>query len=622
MEGFFRFPQFLRAALNPSGSQLAYVREVNGRFNLVSMDIATRKLTPVADYGTADVIEFRWVNDKRLIYRTSDERVGTGDNEVFGWYAVDVDGNRVYTLSEGLVSRGGTVGANRGLPARAEFYARVRSGDPDDFIAVQYAESPLRSTLMRINSRNGVRRAVDPGGLSNVIDWALDANDTARAAVTREKDKLAVFIRESDTSAWRNVGEFSQFENAGFTPIRFDKSGILYVSARQGNDTESIYRFDWAKGAPEAQPLFSVKGFDIGKGLRFGEDDRLIGVQYEADQEGTYWADPAWKALQATIDSALPGRVNQLTGNPDGAILVRTYSDTSPARYYLFDSKAKKLSLLGASRPWIDEKLQSRSDVIRYTARDGLVIPALLTLPHGVEPKNLPLVLLAHGGPNVRGISWGWSRERQFLASRGYAVLEPDFRGSLGHGWKLFRQGWRQWGLTMQDDLADGVRDLVAHGIVDKDRVCIAGASYGGYATVMGLIRHPDVYKCGVSWVGVTDIDLLFSIGWGDLGNSPEQRLGMSVLIADRERDREQVRETSAVVQAARLKAPLILAYGLSDVRVPYEHGQKLRDAVRPLNRNVEYIEYPSEGHGWHLLKTNLDFWTRAEKLLDSTIGK
>ncbi len=488
VEKFFRLPQFRAAALNPSATQLAYIREVNGRYGLLSMDTATRKLMPVADSTSADVVEFRWISDKRLMYRVENLRVGVGDNEVHGWYAIDVDGNKVYTLSEGLVSASGTVGANRGLPARAEFLSRVKTGDPDDFIAVQFAESPVRSTLLRINSRTGARRTLDPGGLENVIDWALDANDVARAAVSRDKNALTVSVRDSETAPWRSVGKFSQFENAGFTPIRFDKAGTLFVSARLGSDTSSIHRFDWVKGTPEREPLVSVKDYDIDSGLIFDEDGKLLGVRYEADQEGTFWIDPVWKAHQEAIDAALPGRVNLISGVADGTVLVRTYSDTSPPRFFLYETKVKKLSLLGSSRPWIDEKTQARSDVVRYIARDGLTVPALLTLPRGIEPKNLPLVLLAHGGPNVRGIHWGWSRETQFLASRGYAVLEPDFRGSLNHGWKLFRAGWRQWGLSMQDDLADAVLDLTKRGLVDKNRVCIAGASYGGYATVMGLI--------------------------------------------------------------------------------------------------------------------------------------
>ncbi|HEX2541856.1 MAG TPA: prolyl oligopeptidase family serine peptidase [Caldimonas sp.] len=622
MESFFKLPQFIGAMLNPSASHLAYIREVDGRWNLVSMDVASRKLTSVAGYDRADVVEFHWLNDRRLMFRLGDARVGVADNRVHGWYAADLDGGKLLTLSEGLVSEMGGLGPNRGLPARAWFYSRARSGDPDDFIAVQYAESPFRSTLLRINSRSGQRALVEPGGLTNVVDWALDWKDVPRAAVTRQGDRQQTFIRDDASTPWRKVGEGSVYDNAAVVPVRFDKAGALFVSAYQGNDTASIYRFDWAKGAPEPKPFVTVKDYDVSSGLLFDKEGKLIGVRYEADQEGSHWLDPAWKTHQETVDAALAGRVNRLSGVADGPILVRSYSDASPPRYFLYEPKAKKLSLLGNSMPWIDEKTQARSDVIRYAARDGLTIPALLTLPRGAEAKNLPLVLLAHGGPNVRGIDWEWNRERQFLASRGYAILEPDFRGSLGHGWKLFRSGWRQWGLAMQDDLADGVQELVKRGMVDKDRVCIAGASYGGYATVMGLIKHPEVYKCGISWVGVTDIDLLFSVGWSDLGNSAESRLGMTVLIGDRDKDKEQFRATSAIAQAARLKAPLLLAYGGADVRVPYDHGQKLHSALRPHNDKVEYIEYAVEGHGWWLLKTNLDFWTRAEKLLATTIGK
>jgi len=631
IENFFRPAQFGAAALNPAATHIAYVREVNGRFSLLTMDVATRKLTPVADSPTADIVEFKWINNNRLIYRIEDAKVGAGDNQVFGWYAIDVDGGKPYTLSEGLVSTGASGSSNRGMPARATFRSRVRSGDKDDYIAVQYADAPFRTTLMRINSRNGLRKPIESDGLANVVDWALDSEDVPRAAVTRDKETYAVYVRPSPTAPWKQVKVSNAYDGPGLTPLVFDKDGNLYVTDSIDRDTSAIYRFDWASGKPEKAPLISIKDYDIGVnldfnslngGLIFEEDGSIAGVNYEADQASTYWFSPTWKAHQDSVDAAIPGKVNRLTGDVNATILVSSYSDASPRRFYLYDTKAKKLSLLGTSRPWIDEKTQARSDVIRYVARDGLTIPALLTLPRGKDPKGLPLILLAHGGPNVRGIYWGWNRERQFLASRGYAVLEPDYRGSLGHGWKLFRSGWRQWGLSMQDDLADGVAELAQRGIIDKNRVCIAGASYGGYATVMGLIKHPEIYKCGISWVGVTDIDLLFNVGWSDLGNSADQRLGMKILIADPEKDKAQIRETSAITQASRLKAPLILAYGLSDVRVPYDHGQKLRDALKPYNKNIEYIEYAGEGHGWGLLKTNLDFWEKSEKFLDRNLGK
>lgn len=620
IENFFKLPQFRGAKINPAGTHLAYVREVDGRYNLVSMDLATRKLTSVAGYDRADVLEFHWVNDRRLLYYIQDMRVGIGDVEYYAWYAADLDGTKPLVLREAGLERN-VSGSNRGLPWRADFRSRARSGNTDDIIVEQYATAPYRVSLLRINTRDGQRKSVDHGGLTNVTDWALDWNDVPRAAVSRQKDRLSFHVRDAESAPWRKVAEFDLFSNQGFFPIDFDKAGTLYVGAYLGRDHLAIHRFDWAKGMPEPEPVISLKDFDIAGGLVFGPDGALKGVRFEADQEGTHWIDADWKAQQQAVDATLPGRVNTLSGLPNGSLLVSSYSDTSPRRYYLLDTKARKMSLLGASRPWVDEKLQARSDVIRYKARDGMTIPALLTLPRGATPKNLPLVVLPHGGPYVRGIDWEWNRERQFLASRGYAVLEPDFRGSTGHGWKLFRAGWKQWGQAMQDDIADGANDLVARGIVDKNRICISGASYGGYATVMGLIRHPEVYKCGISWVGVTDIEMLLTVGWSDTAGSPEARMSFEVLAGDPATDREMMRANSAVHQAAKLKQPLIIAYGLADVRVPYDHGQKLRDALAGHNKKVQYIEYAGEGHGWVKLETNVDFWTRAEKMLAAEIG-
>ena len=477
---------------------------------------------------------------------------------------------------------------------------------------------------MRVNSRNGTRSTIDTGSLPNVIEWALDASDVPRAALTLNGEMQALHVRDAAGAPWRKVAEFNQFDGTAVAPLAFDKAGNLYVSGRlAGRDMSAINRFDWAKGAPESEPLVSVKGFDIESGLLFDADgEHLIGVRYEAETEATHWLDPKWAARQAAVDRALQGKANLLSGKPDGPIVIRSYSDTSPARYYLMDPLLGKVSLLGASRPWVDEKHQSPGDFIRYVARDGLNIPALLTLPKGKEAKALPLVVLVHGGPFVRGVPWGWYQDRQFLASRGYAVLEPEFRGSQGYGWKHFKSGWKQLGLAMQDDLADGVEALVKRGIVDRNRVCIAGASYGGYATVFGLIKHPEIYKCGVSWVGVTDIELLYTVGWSDTGNNAESLLGLSRLFGDRQKDKEQLRATSAVAQAVRLKAPLILAYGREDVRVPYDHGEQLRDALKGKNDQVDFVVYSGEGHGWRLLDTNVNFWNRVEKFLNQHIGR
>jgi dipeptidyl aminopeptidase/acylaminoacyl peptidase len=252
-------------------------------------------------------------------------------------------------------------------------------------------------------------------------------------------------------------------------------------------------------------------------------------------------------------------------------------------------------------------------------------LPVWLTLPPGKTQRQLPMVVLVHGGPWVRGGTWDWDAEAQFLASRGYAVLEPEFRGSTGYGKQLFLAGWKQWGLKMQDDVADATRWAIAQGYAAPQRICIAGASYGGYATLMGLLNDPDLYQCGIDWVGVTDIELMYDSGWfysSDLSSDWKQ-YGMPALIGDRVKDADQLRATSPLRQAARIRQPLLLAYGGADRRVPITHGYQFRDAVRAGgNTRVEWVEYGEEGHGWYLPHNRIDFWGRVERFLDRNIGQ
>jgi dipeptidyl aminopeptidase/acylaminoacyl peptidase len=305
-------------------------------------------------------------------------------------------------------------------------------------------------------------------------------------------------------------------------------------------------------------------------------------------------------------------------------VLVKSYSDRQPLRYLLFYTQSGKLELVGNTYPKIDPTRMGRQETVRFKARDGLDIPGLLTLPPGGTRKNLPMVVLVHGGPWVHGAVWGWDPDSQFLASRGYAVLEPDFRGSTGYGFHHYQAGWKQWGRAMQDDVADGTRWAIAQGYADPRRICIAGASYGGYATLMGLVNDPDLYKCGVDWVGVTDINLMYTGAWSRASDLPDQwkAYGMPELIGDRVKDAAQLKATSPIEQAARITQPVLLAYGGVDRRVPLYHGQKFYDAVTKTNKNVEWIEYPEEGHGWHLPKNSVDFWTRVEAFLGKNIGK
>jgi dipeptidyl aminopeptidase/acylaminoacyl peptidase len=234
------------------------------------------------------------------------------------------------------------------------------------------------------------------------------------------------------------------------------------------------------------------------------------------------------------------------------------------------------------------------------------------------------MVVLVHGGPHVRGNEWGWEPTGQFLASRGYLVVEPEFRGSTGYGQKLYAAGFKQWGLKMQDDIADAARWAIAKGMADPARVCIAGASYGGYATLMGLVRDPDLYKCGINWVGVTDMDLLYtgSFRHDDDVSASFKKYGLAERVGDRVKDAQQLRDTSPILHAAKIRQPLLMAYGTEDKRVPIPHGRSFHEAVKAGNKQVEFVEYKGEGHNFKLVENRIDFWTRVERFLERHIGK
>ncbi|HET6263546.1 MAG TPA: S9 family peptidase, partial [Usitatibacter sp.] len=337
---------------------------------------------------------------------------------------------------------------------------------------------------------------------------------------------------------------------------------------------------------------------------------------FQADRGGAAWFDPALARIQKTADAALPNAVNRLSWSRDRSLVViESRSDVSPGAFYLLDMKGGKLEWLVDRAPWIDPKEMAPMQAVRYAARDGLTIPAYLTLPKGGE-KNLPLVVFVHGGPWVDGDTWGFDPDAQFLASRGYAVLQPNFRGTTRYGWKHFSSSFGQWGLAMQDDVTDGVKWAVEQGIADPKRICIYGASYGGYATMMGLAKTPELYRCGINYVGVTDVNLFLTASWADYADSDFIRYSVKQMVGDASKDAEKLKSVSPVEQASRIRVPVLMAYGGEDFRVPIEHGTRMRDALERNGLKPIWMVMPGEGHGFRDPKNQKEFYEAVEKFL------
>jgi dipeptidyl aminopeptidase/acylaminoacyl peptidase len=308
-------------------------------------------------------------------------------------------------------------------------------------------------------------------------------------------------------------------------------------------------------------------------------------------------------------------------------LLVVAYSDHEPSTYLLYDTASGKLTEIGKRLPEIDPKRMARVDVVKNKARDGLEIPARLTLPRG-EPRRRPLVVLVHPGPWRRGGSttgenetaWGWHAEAQFLASRGYAVLQPEFRGSRGFGSRLFNAGAHQWGLAMQDDLADGAQWAAEQGFADPKRVCVAGAGYGGYAALMGVAKHPDVFRCAVALQAITDLEE-YSSNW-QYFNEEDRIHGIPLLLGDPQKDAARLRATSPLSRAADIKQPVFLAHWDWNRLVPFFHGAKMRDALKARGMPVEWVEYSNDWTPERDFEEAKDVWTRIEKFLERHLAQ
>jgi len=596
-EPFFRHSDYGGLELSPSGRYIAALVPVQGHVRLAVIDLDTRSSKIVASMEDGDVRWFAWVNDNRLVLRgiTDDESLDRRRGTTLA--AVNADGTEFQKFREWA------------------FHSVLRDGS-DAVYVYSYELNRRFPNLARFDTKTGRRslRTVDNPG--DVVRWVIDRKGAIRAAVTDDKSLATrVFWRADEESPWIQLGEYRLGEGSRIHPVGFDGDGTLIVASNIGRDTYALYRYDTAKKAL-GEELVAHPQVDLVGGLVFDRGkNRVVGVRYDGPRPGTAWFDDDWARLQKTIDTALPGHMNTFS-RAGGRALVYSYSDTDPGSYYLYDEDKRKIEFLGARHKAIKPDAMPARTPVRYVARDGLEIPGYLTLPKGRQAKNLPLIVDVHGGPFVRGTHWGWSREPAYLASLGYAVLEPEFRGSAGWGSKLQRAGWKQWGRAMQDDLNDGADWLAREGIVDAKRVCIMGASYGGYAVMMGLARDPKRWRCGINMVGVTDINLYFDISWADYAYSDWIKYAAKEMVGDQDKDAAMIKAASPLERAKDIEAPVLMVYGLQDSRVPIVHGEKMRDALTALGKPVEWVVYQEEGHDFVLERNLFDLYRRVAAFL------
>ncbi|ANH70379.1 alpha/beta fold hydrolase [Mitsuaria sp. 7] len=625
---FFRDPLMRRPKISPDGRAVALVvsssEHERSALAVIELDQGNR-ITQVASFTDSDIAFYAWVGNGRLVYTSGKDEAGKRrDYNAAGLWTVKRDGSERRQLIMTRYAQAQTESRviSRGLPY--DWFLYDVPDDDSGEVIVGYgrydARWDLKSVqLARLNVETQQRRMLETKSPDKAVNWEMDAAGEPWALQTLDENREALYFKTAD-GTWQLAQEGDWVHSPTARPFASDGRDLRLVIDKSAAGTQALYRVDPRTLKKEAEPLVSLAGFDFyGVPVFDTESRRLLGLHFVSDAPTTHWFDPTLKVMQATVDQALPGRVNTLSCQrclKSGRVMVTSQADTQPSEYFLYDHAAKQLRAFGSARPWIRAADMAQVEQTRIRARDGLEFPVTVTTPAGKVEGPRPAVVLVHGGPFARGTTWGWNSLPQFLASRGYVVIEPEFRGSDGYGEPLFKAGWRQWGEGMIDDLSDSLAWAVKQGWVDAKRVCIAGASYGGYAAMMGLIKDPGQYRCGVSWAGVTDLDYLFSLDWSDESEAGK-RYGLPALVGDRVKDAEMLRRTSPLRRAADLKAPVLIAHGYDDHRVPIDHASDFRRALEKSgHKDVEYVAYEGEGHGWRKLSTDVDFYGRMERFL------
>jgi acetyl esterase/lipase len=606
------------------------IRELNaeGRKQLKMIDLEHKEPARIiAKFSRLDVDTVQWVDDDWLLFTTFDENDRSGKTFAAGLAAVKRDGSRIRELIKRRFETAFPQGGSQPLEPNHYFIGMGAPGTNEIVLAeahynTEYTEVTHTTPRIMNVATGAVRsmfkdRAAPP---MKVKSWVIDRLGQPRIAYSRTGADMTVFWADGKTGEWRKLAQFASL-HASFIPEYVDEKDQLFVSLIDPKtNLAQIHKFDFAKGEPEKNALLALPGFDADDvtPIRDPGSNKVHGLRVLTDATSVAWFSPTMAAIQKQVDEMLPGRVNLLTCHPCAqpkTVLIHSYSDTTPGDYLLYKPAEGKFERVAEVRPGHRADLMANVELHRSKTRDGADLPVWITKTEAGPAGRRPAVVLVHGGPWVRGGEWGWDSEAQFLATRGYVVIEPEFRGSTGFGDAHYRAGWKQWGQLMQDDVADALRFAVDKGWVDPSKVCIAGASYGGYATLMGLARHKDLYKCGVAWVAVTDPRLMYTVHWSDISDDAKTH-SMPQMIGDLEKDAAMLKANAPVELASKIKAPLLLAYGAKDRRVPLVHGEQMRDALASAGAKPEWIVYDDEGHGWDRTVNQVNFWTRVEAFL------
>ena len=602
LEDFFKNPEKSSYQISPNGSYYSYMGPYKNRMNIFIQKIGDSSATQLTFEAKRDISGYFWPNNEQLVFLKDD----AGD-ENFHLFGVDIDGSNPISFTDFDGVR-----------------AQIIDDLPDqkDFIIIGLNKRNKQVfDPYRLNLKSGKTSilAENPG---NIQGWMFDHEGKLRIATAIvDGVNTSLLYRDSEQEEFKTIVTTNFKE--GFSPqfFTFDNKNIIGTS-NLGRDKSVVVELDPSTGK-EVKELYGNEDYDVG-GVAYSRKRKVItAAYYNSWKSERHFFDQQSKALFEKVQNHLPGYEISVSGMSDdeNIFIIRTYSDKSLGAYFIYNAKEDNLDKIVEVSPWIDENEMSNQLPISYNSRDGLKINGYLTLPKGYDMENakdLPVVINPHGGPWARD-EWGFNPEIQFLANRGYAVLQMNFRGSVGYGRKFWEASFKKWGREMQDDITDGTQWLIDQGIADKKRIAIYGGSYGGYATLMGLVKEPQLYAAGVDYVGVSNMFTFMKT----IPPYWEPMLEMMYeMVGDVEKDSAMLREVSPVFHVDKIKAPLFIAQGANDPRVNVDESDQMVKAMKEKGIEVEYLVKDNEGHGFRNEENKFDFYRAMEKFLSIQLSK
>ena len=603
LEDFFRNSDRSGYQISPDGNYFSFLAPYEDRMNIFVQKIGCEETLRLTSETARSVAGYMWTTNKRILFMKD-----TAGDENYQLYGVNLDGSdlRAYTAFPGV--RTTLIDDLEDIPNEVIIGMNKRQAEIFDPYRLNLETGEL--TQLAENPGNWQSYMTDHAGKLRAVTAIVDGVNTQ------------ILYREHEDEEFRPVLTTNFKESVDFMEFTPDNRNV-YAATNLGRDKVALVLMNPAT-CEELEQLYAHEVYDVSSISYSRKRKKLLAVYCQGHKDPIrHYFDDEEAAFREHLRSFFSGRRFGITATDkeEQKYLIYVGSDRTRGHYYFYDRAVGSPVLLTELAPWIKEEDMVAMHPVTYTSRDGLTIEAYLSLPHPYTPetaKALPVVVHPHGGPWARD-SWGYSAEVQFLCNRGYAVFQMNFRGSTGYGRKFLEASYKQWGQAMQNDITDGVNWLIEQGIADAKRVAIYGGSYGGYATLAGLCFTPDLYACGIDYVGVSNLLTFMQTippYWRPLLEMMYEQVG------DPEKDLDMLTAYSPALQAHLIKAPLFVAQGANDPRVNKAESDQMVEALRKRGVEVEYMVKDDEGHGFHNQENRFDFYRAMERFLKEHLGE